>query len=45
VGVILTGMFIAPAAAADMDKSQFKKGCESGGGSYVENLVRQRALY
>ena len=32
------GMSVAPAGAADMDKSQFKKGCESGGGSYVENV-------
>jgi hypothetical protein len=25
------------ASAAEMDQSQFKKGCESGGHSYVEN--------
>ena len=37
VGLLLTGVLVAPVGAADMDKSQFKKGCESGGGSYIEN--------
>jgi hypothetical protein len=35
--MLLAGALAAPAGATEIDKSQFKKGCESGGGSYVEN--------
>lgn len=41
LALLLAGSMVSPAGAADnnprLDKSAFKAGCESGGGSYVEN--------
>jgi hypothetical protein len=37
LALLLTGVIAQPAGAQEMDQAQFKIGCESGGGSYIEN--------
>ena len=37
LGLLLIGAIPQQASAEEMDKGAFKKGCESGGGSYLES--------